>query len=142
MEADPDRAVPAGLDAKTARCREILQGLSRVVVAFSAGVDSALLLALAVDVVGRENVLAAMGISASLPERERRPGDTIGLGSVRRRGRGRAHGLPRHPHGTAIRGHCCADGWRANSRRGLRAKRTDRGQHRRRVRNACSHHLD
>ncbi len=42
-----------------------------MVVAFSGGVDSTLLLALAADVLGTENVLAAVGISPSIPDRER-----------------------------------------------------------------------
>jgi uncharacterized protein len=40
------------------------------VVAFSGGVDSTFLLALAVGTLGREKTLAAMGISPSLPQRE------------------------------------------------------------------------
>lgn len=59
------------LDKKTAEARKILARLGRVVVAFSGGVDSTLLLALAADVLGTENVLAAVGISPSLPDGER-----------------------------------------------------------------------
>lgn len=46
------------LQAKLARCREILRGLGSVVVGLSGGVDSSLLLALAVDTLGAEKVLA------------------------------------------------------------------------------------
>ena len=52
-----DPALRKRLDA----CRRIIADLKRVVVAFSAGVDSTFLLALAVDVLGADNVLAAMG---------------------------------------------------------------------------------
>ena len=64
----------AGLDddvrGRLARCREILRGLGRVVVAFSGGVDSTFLLALAADTLGGDNVLAAVGVSPSLASRE------------------------------------------------------------------------
>jgi uncharacterized protein len=52
------------------RCREILGSHNRVVVAFSAGVDSTFLLALAVKTLGAANVLAAVGVSPSLPQEE------------------------------------------------------------------------
>ena len=44
--------------------------MKRVIVAFSAGVDSTLVLKLALDALGPENVLAATGVSPSLPQRE------------------------------------------------------------------------
>ena len=59
------------LQKKLTACQEILRGLGSVVVAFSGGVDSTFLLALARAVLGREKVLAAMGVSPSLPRRER-----------------------------------------------------------------------
>ncbi len=64
--ADLDEQLQAKLDA----CQSILVEIGRVVVAFSGGVDSTFLLALAIRTLGRENVLAAIGISASLPQRE------------------------------------------------------------------------
>lgn len=60
-----------GLPEKLLLCRRILAGLGPAAVAFSGGVDSALLLALAVDVLGPVNVVAVLGRSASLPARER-----------------------------------------------------------------------
>ncbi|MCE5277228.1 MAG: ATP-dependent sacrificial sulfur transferase LarE [Planctomycetaceae bacterium] len=63
-------ALPAELRQKLAAARESIASLRRVVVAFSGGVDSTFLLALAADVLGRENVLAATGVSSSLAQRE------------------------------------------------------------------------
>ena len=53
--------------AKVDRAREILAELQRVVVGFSAGVDSTFLLALAVDTLSAQRVLAAMNVSILHP---------------------------------------------------------------------------
>ncbi len=49
-----------------------LRGMQRLGVAYSGGVDSAVLLALAVRALGAENVIALLGVSPSLARRERR----------------------------------------------------------------------
>ena len=55
---------------KYSRLRAIIKDLQRVVVAFSGGVDSTLLLKVCVDVLGREKVVAFLGLSPTCPERE------------------------------------------------------------------------
>lgn len=60
----------ASLDEKLQRLRSHLRELGHVAIAFSGGVDSALLLKVAVDTLGAKNVLAVTGISASLAGRE------------------------------------------------------------------------
>jgi len=59
-------------ESKLDRLREILRGLGRVAVAFSGGVDSTFVLKVAADTLGRENVLAVMGDSPSMPEADAR----------------------------------------------------------------------
>lgn len=62
--------VGESLDARRRRCADMIGQGGRSVVAFSAGVDSTLLLAMAVEVLGKQNVLAAVGVSPSLAQRE------------------------------------------------------------------------
>ncbi|WP_235912182.1 asparagine synthase-related protein [Ruania zhangjianzhongii] len=57
--------------AVAARARETMAGAGRLGVAFSGGVDSAVLLALAVAELGDQDVLAILGISPSLAADER-----------------------------------------------------------------------
>jgi uncharacterized protein len=58
------------LAAKAERAKAILFSLGKVAVSFSGGVDSTLVLRLAVDACGPENVLALTGVSPTLPGRE------------------------------------------------------------------------
>jgi uncharacterized protein len=62
--------VSQGLDSKHQRLAELLRDMGSVVVAFSAGVDSTLVLKVALDALGRERVIAATGLSPSLARRE------------------------------------------------------------------------
>ncbi|MCP4378961.1 MAG: ATP-dependent sacrificial sulfur transferase LarE [bacterium] len=68
------------LQEKLTACAEQLRTLGRVMVAYSGGVDSTLLLALAVRALGPDNVLAAVGVSPSLPQRERQSARTLAGG--------------------------------------------------------------
>lgn len=56
--------------AKYRRLGDILSGYNRVIVAYSGGVDSVFLLKAALDSLGRDNVIASIGVSPSLAESE------------------------------------------------------------------------
>jgi pyridinium-3,5-biscarboxylic acid mononucleotide sulfurtransferase len=58
-------------DAVVERARESLGGVRRLGVAFSGGVDSSVLVALAVRVLGVDRVVPILGVSPSLPAEER-----------------------------------------------------------------------
>jgi uncharacterized protein len=58
------------LKTKTRKLKEIFQAMGKVVVAFSGGVDSTLLLKVAQDTLGDKNVLAVTALSPLYPERE------------------------------------------------------------------------
>ena len=63
-------AVEEAVGEKHRRLRAVLGEMGSVVVACSAGVDSTVVLKVALDVLGREGVLAATGVSPSLARRE------------------------------------------------------------------------
>jgi len=72
-DLEPVEATPSD-DVATAAVRrgaELLAGVSRLGVAFSGGVDSSVLLALAVRVLGADRVVAILGVSPSLAAQER-----------------------------------------------------------------------
>jgi uncharacterized protein len=62
---------PAAADAETARLSAHLAGIDRLGVAFSGGVDSSVLLAVAVRSLGPDRVVAILGVSPSLAADER-----------------------------------------------------------------------
>ena len=57
------------LEDKCSRLKEIIRGMDRVIVGYSGGVDSAFLLKMAVDTLGK-NVIAVLSNSATYPTRE------------------------------------------------------------------------
>jgi uncharacterized protein len=59
------------IDVVVGRLGTMLTGIDRLAVAYSGGVDSSLLLEIAARALGRDRVVAVLGISPSLPQHER-----------------------------------------------------------------------
>ena len=74
---ETERMSDASLDSKLENMKTILRSLERVAVAFSAGVDSTLLLKVAVETLGPENVVAVTGRSDSLASSELRQAEEL-----------------------------------------------------------------
>lgn len=72
--------LPLTVQEKLLQAGMKIRSLGPLVVAFSAGVDSTFLLALAVRELGRGNVLAAVGVSPSLAQRERQAAHELAAG--------------------------------------------------------------
>jgi uncharacterized protein len=70
MSIAEQHTVDQATDAKYARLREIVRGLESTLVAFSAGVDSTLLLKVCVDELGPERAVAVTAVSESYPSHE------------------------------------------------------------------------
>ncbi len=71
MDSNYKAELSPELKIKLAKCRDSLRSIGKSVIAFSGGVDSTFLLALAVETLGDDNVIAGIGISPSLAQRER-----------------------------------------------------------------------
>ena len=66
----PGEMLPNEIEEKYARLKGVVANLTRVLVAFSGGVDSTLVTKVGLDELGADNVLAAIAISASFSEEE------------------------------------------------------------------------
>jgi pyridinium-3,5-biscarboxylic acid mononucleotide sulfurtransferase len=80
MTVEPDPAAAAFTEHATVRVADVLAGVARLGVAFSGGVDSSVLLALAARCLGRERVVAILGVSPSLAADERSAAHTVARG--------------------------------------------------------------
>ena len=62
--------LPETLTTKYEQLKAILSSYRRVIIAFSGGLDSSFLLFVAVEALGKENTMAAIGVSESLARSE------------------------------------------------------------------------
>ncbi|HOK56529.1 MAG TPA: ATP-dependent sacrificial sulfur transferase LarE [bacterium] len=60
------------MEEKLKKLKDYLKKLKRVVIAYSGGVDSTFLLNVALNTLGKENVIAVIGISPTYPNEERK----------------------------------------------------------------------
>ncbi len=72
-----DESVDELVERTTTDLTRLLRGVDRLGVAFSGGVDSSVLLALAARALGVEQVVALLGVSPSLAGRERKAAHTV-----------------------------------------------------------------
>jgi uncharacterized protein len=77
---EEDTVTEAFTDDAVARVGELLAGVGRLGVAFSGGVDSSVLLALAARALGADRVVAVLGVSPSLAADERALAHTVARG--------------------------------------------------------------
>lgn len=79
--------LPVELQIKFERLKQTIASLERIMVAFSGGVDSTLVAKVGWDILGSENVLAAIAVSPSFGEEEERVAlkilDEMGISRVR-----------------------------------------------------------
>ena len=76
MKSDPtttNENTTTELETKYQHLQDLLAAYPRVIVAYSGGVDSVFLLKAALDKLGSENVLACIGVSASLAQSCNKP---------------------------------------------------------------------
>src|SRR3990172_8567781 len=57
-------------DEKLLKLQAVLRSFGKVLIGFSGGVDSVFLTAVAVDILGKDNVVAVIGESESVPQRQ------------------------------------------------------------------------
>lgn len=65
------------MEEKLEKLKKFLEKLEKVVVAFSGGVDSTFLLKIAIDTLGKENVIAVNSVSETYPESEKKEAKRI-----------------------------------------------------------------
>jgi uncharacterized protein len=77
VEHNPDASTGEELEHKLSALKAYISRLQRVVVAFSGGVDSSLVLKAALDALGPESVLAVTVVSPLMPGRDREAAEAV-----------------------------------------------------------------